>query len=481
MQLRLVVVTLGALAAILGLFMMSAVAWAWYYGDGTAELLSAVALGFLVGGSLIFSLLRIPHASYNVKDGFAVVTFGWILAGVIGALPFFLTGGIPSFVDALFESVSGFTTTGATVISDIERVPRGVLFWRSLTHWLGGMGIVVLSVAILPLLGVGGMAMFKAEVPSPVMDKLKPRVAETAKTLWLVYIGMSALEVLLLCIGGMGLFDALCHTFGTVATGGFSTKNASLAHYNSVYLELVVTAFMFLAGVNFTLHYRALCGAPGAYWNSLEFRTYVVVFLICSLFIALRLLDGSGVGFGQALRQATFQVTSIMTTTGFVTADWEKWPWDCQWVLLSLMFMGGCGGSTGGGMKCMRLIVTAKHVFREFRLLVHPRAIIPLKLDGVAIASPVVNSIVAFIALFVGVWACSTLLLIMLGLDVITAIGATTATLSNVGPGLNAVGAFDNYSELPELAKLLLTFNMLVGRLELYTVFLLLTPEFWRR
>ena len=294
-------------------------------------------------------------------------------------MPYWVTGVLPSFVDALFESVSGFTTTGATVIADVEKLPGSILFWRSLSHWLGGMGIIVLSVAILPLLGVGGMAMFKAEVPSPVMDKLKPTVAETAKTLWKVYLLLTVAETALLYIAGMDLFDSLCHTFGTLATGGFSTKNLSIGHYQSVFIDVIIIFFMLVAGINFTLHFQALQGKPRTYLHSFEFRLYMIVFGASVIFITFMVYGNNYSGIGESLLKSAFQVSAIMTTTGYGNADWEQWPWACQWLLLTLMFMGGCAGSTAGGMKCMRLIIVAKHVFRELNLLIHPRAVIALK------------------------------------------------------------------------------------------------------
>jgi trk system potassium uptake protein TrkH len=278
----------------------------------------------------------------------------------------------------------------------------------------------------------------------------------------------------------MELFDSICHSFGTVATGGFSTKNTSIEDYKSVYIQWTITLFMFAAGLNFTLHFHALSGRLTSYFSSLEFRVYAIIMLVVTTFIAIRIYGTNFQNMSEALSHAAFQTSSIMTTTGFVSTDWEKWPWDCQWILLCLMFMGGCAGSTGGGMKCLRLIVATKHILRELTLLIHPRAVIPLKVDQRVIPSATVNSIIAFVSLFIGVWAFSTLLLVILQVDLVTAIGATTATLSNVGPGLLHVGAMDNYSWFSTPSKLLLTANMIVGRLELYTLFILLIPDTWR-
>lgn len=481
MNLRLIISTLGALGALVGLWMITAVPWAFYYGEDTwKELLIVTGLVVGIGAGIFFSF-RDQQATYGSREGFAIVGFGWVLATLIGALPYIATGVLPSLPDALFESASGFTTTGASVIPEPASIPKSILFWRSMTHWLGGMGIVVLSVAVLPFLGVGGMGMMKAEVPSPVVDKLSPRVTETARSLWRVYIVLTVSEVILLCIFGMELFDSLCHSFGTVATGGFSTRNASIEEYSSLYIHWTITIFMFAAGLNFTLHFHALSGRLAAYFGSFEFRVYLSIFIVATSFIAFRIYGPHFENMGQALSQAAFQTSSIMTTTGFVSADWEKWPWDCQWILLCLMFMGGCAGSTGGGMKCLRLIVASKHIFRELTLLIHPRAVIPLKIDQRVVSNSIVNSIIAFLSLFLAIWAFSTLLLVILQVDLVTAMGATTATLSNVGPGLLHVGPTDNYSWFSIPCKLLLTLNMIVGRLELYTLFILLMPDIWRR
>ncbi len=480
MNVRLVAAALGALVAVLGLCMATAVPWSMYFRDGALVAILAVVTLCVVGGGLVFVLCREEDGEYGLRDGFAIVTLGWILCGIAGALPYWISGELPHFVDALFESFSGFTTTGATVITDIEHLPPSLLFWRSLTHWLGGMGIIVLSVAILPLLGVGGMAMFKAEVPSPVVDKLKPTVTATAKTLWKVYLLLSVAETGLLLLAGMSFFDSLCHTFGTLATGGFSTKNLSIGYYDSVAINIIITVFMMIAAINFTLHYQAMQGNIRSYAYSSEFRLYICVFVIAVLFIGWNVYGTVYDSLGEAAVQSAFQTAAIMSTTGYGTADWEQWPWACQWLLFTLMFMGGCAGSTGGGIKCMRLMVVAKHVLRELKLLIHPRAVMPLKIDKRAVQPHVINSIMAFIGLFTGVWAASTLLLVILQVDPITAIGATTATLCNIGPGLGGVGAVDHYAWLPQPAKWLLIFDMLAGRLELYTVFVLMVPDFWR-
>lgn len=480
MNARLIISTLAAISSLVSLCILTTLPWAFYYGEDTWEALALASLIPSAAAAAVYVAFREPGAAYGAKEALIIVAGGWLLASFIGAVPYMTTRVLPNFVDALFESVSGFTTTGASVIPDPEILPKSVLFWRSTTHWLGGMGIVVLSVAVMPFLGVGGMGMMKAEVPSPVVDKLRPRVTSTARTLWKVYIILTAAEIVLLTLGGMNLFDSICHTFGTVATGGFSTKANSIAHYDSGYIHVVITVFMLAAGLNFTLHFEALNGNIKAYLQSTECRSYLILFGGATLFIAFQLWGKNYDKFQDAILQSGFQVASIVTTTGYVTTDWERWPYSTQWLLLCLMFVGGCAGSTGGGMKCLRIIVVAKHVFRELFLLIHPRAVMPIKVDRRVIAGPVINSIMAFISLFVGVWAVSTFMLIILEADIVTAVGAVTATLANVGPGLEQVGALDNYAWFSSSSKLLLIFDMLVGRLELFTVIVLLTPTFWR-
>lgn len=481
MRFRRIGAALSGLIVVTALSMATAIPVSLIYNDGVITQILIIVGTLLVISVPAFLLLRDKKAEYSLKDGFVIVALSWIIVSAIGALPYWITGAFPTFIDSMFESMSGFTTTGASVCEDVEKLPHSILFWRSLTHWLGGMGIIVLSVAILPLLGVGGMAMFKAEVPSPVMDKLKPTVTETAKTLWKVYILLTVAEIILLYIAGMNVFDSVCHTFGTLATGGFSTKNLSVAYFDNNAIFIIITVFMLLAGLNFTLHYHALCLKPSAYTKSLEFFVYMGIFFLATAFIAYNVYGSHHNSVSESLVQSAFQTASIMTTTGFCSTDWEKWPWACQWLLFTLMFMGGCAGSTGGGIKCMRLILAAKHVLRELRLLIHPRAVIAIKMDGKVVGSPIINSIMAFIALFVGVWAFTTTLLVIMEVDIITAIGASAATLSNIGPGLHLVGPMDNFGWMSDNCKALLIFNMLVGRLELYTVFVLFVGDFWRR
>ena len=472
---------IGVLMLCTGCTMLLPLGFAFYYQDGSqSALLLSLAIVVLVGGLLALSK---PARTEIIghREGMAIVTLGWVGVGLLGALPFYFGGSFASFGDCVFESVSGFTTTGASVLTDIESVPRGLLMWRSLTHWLGGMGIIVLSLAILPFLGVGGMQLYKAEVPSPMPDKLKPRIRDTAMILWKVYVMFSGIETVLLLFGGMDLFDALCHTFGTMATGGFSTKNLSVAYYQSAYIDVVITVFMLIAGVNFTLHYLALTGRPSALWRDPEWRFFAGLVVIFTLLCSVSVYGERYPSFLQALRFSAFQVASIITTTGFATADYELWAPLPQAILLFCMFIGASAGSTGGGMKCLRIMLLLKHSHQELYRLIHPHAVTRVRFGVNLVSNEVMSGVWGFFVLYLGLFTISSLLLAAVGVDVVTAFSAVAAAIGNIGPGLGAVGPTDNYAHLPMVAKAILTFCMLLGRLEIYTVIVLLVPEYWRR
>ena len=397
-----------------------------------------------------------------------------------GALPFSFSGTFPSFTDSYFESLSGFTTTGASVLTEIEGVDKAVLLWRSTTQWLGGMGIIVLSIAILPFLGVGGMQLYKAEVPSPVVDKLKPRIAETASLLWKLYVAITAFQVCLLLLGGMTLFDAVNHAFCTLPTGGFSTKNTSVAYYNSTYIDMVIVFCMLLAGINFSLHYRLINNRKNTYWGDTECRFFLITTAVCVLFVTLDIYGSVYSDIGSALRFASFQVSSIITTTGFATADYEQWPALSQIILFVCMFIGASAGSTGGGIKCMRLWLLLKHAYIELIRIIHPHAVIQMKLGGKPVSQEVMKSIWGFFVLYIGLFVLASLIMASLGLDLVTAFSSTAATIGNIGPGLGMVGPADNYAFINPVGKWVLCMCMLLGRLEVYTVMVMLLPEFWR-
>jgi trk system potassium uptake protein TrkH len=470
----------GVLLVSIGLSMLLALAFSTPARD-TLPLLASAAASLAAGFGLALGFRRKTPRPMTHREGMAIVALGWVAAGIFGALPFWLGGVFPGFIDCLFESFSGFTTTGASVLTDIESVPRGILFWRSLTHWLGGMGIIVLSLAILPYLGVGGMQLYKAEVPGPVPDKLKPRIKDTALILWKVYLLFTAAQTALLLLGGMSFFDALCHTFGTVATGGFSTRNASIAAYGSLYIEIVVILFMLLAGINFSLHYLLLTGRPLAMWRDPECRFFVSVFLAFTALSTASIWVGGGGTIGSSLRTASFHVASILTTTGYASGNYELWPALPQGLLLLSMFLGGCAGSTGGGMKCMRILLLFKHAYREIHRLIHPHAVTLVKLGGKPVPPDVIGSISSFFFLFLGIFILSALLLATMGVDLTTSFSAVIACMGNIGPGIGSVGPTENYAHIPEAGKVLLVLCMLLGRLEIYTILVLLVPEFWRK
>ncbi|MBM3293928.1 MAG: TrkH family potassium uptake protein [Candidatus Aminicenantes bacterium] len=453
--------------------------FAWHYGgDDLAAILISSALTAAAGGLLI--LVFRPKGELLVKDSFAVVAFGWLLASTFGALPFLLSGHIPSFGDAFFESMSGFTTTGASILQRVEDLPHGLLFWRSLTHWLGGMGIIVLSLAILPMIGAGGTQLYKVEIPGPAPDKITPRVRQTATALWGVYLVLTGLETLLLLVGGMNLHEALCQTFGTVATGGFSTRTASIGGFHSLFVEAVVIVFMLLAGTNFTLHFHSLRGRPSAYWKSEEFRFYLGVVGVFAVLLTIDNVLAGAQRAGEAVRHSVFQTVSITTTTGFSTADFGQWSPSAQFILLFLMFIGGCAGSTGGSIKILRVMILIKQGLAELKKLLHPRAVIPVRIDGRSVPPGVVVNILGFMFLYLGLLIVSTLAMSLMGLDLVSAFSSVTASLGNIGPGLGLVGPAANYQAVPPAGKWLLSFCMLAGRLEIYTVLVLFTRDFWK-
>ncbi len=472
----------GLLSMGLGALMLAPMGVCLLYGDPAWHAFLGGSLVSALLGAILFWLFRAPgQHELTHREGMAIVGISWAVAGLLGGVPLYFSGDFLTYTDGVFEAVSGFTTTGASVLTEVERAGKGVLFWRALTHWLGGMGFVVLSLAILPLAGVGGMQLFKAEVPSPTPDRLAPRIADTAGLLWKVYAVITAAEVLLLMAGGLDWFEAVCQAFATMATGGFSTRNASIAGFNSAYVEWVVTVFMVLAGMNFTLHFWVLRGRWNVFWRDEEWRLYMLLWVGLSLAIALGLWFLADAGTLDSLRLAAFQVATILTTTGFATTDYSLWPALCLGLLIPLMFVGGSAGSTGGGPKVMRVLVVLKQSLSEFRRLVHPRLVAPVRLNRHTVDRQVVSSVYSFMGLYLGVFVVTGLLLTVMGLDLVDAFSASIACLGNIGPGLGSVGPAGNYAHLPVAAKWLLSAVMIVGRLEVYTVLVLLVPEFWRR
>jgi trk system potassium uptake protein TrkH len=464
----------------LAVAMLLPIPFSLYYGETDYQALIISAVVTFICGLLTYRLTYF-WGDLRAKEGFTAVTLGWIVFSVFGSLPFMISGSIPSFTDAFFETMSGFTTTGGTILTDVEALPHGILLWRSLTHWIGGMGIIVLSLAILPFLGVGGMQLFKAEVPGPVADKLTPRVTETAKILWGVYVLITMAETMLLMFGGMSLFEALCHAFGTMATGGYSTRNASIGAYQSVYIDYVITFFMFVAGVNFSLHYRFLSGDFGAYWRNKEFRYFSAITFGAMVIIGIDIYINQYGNLADTVRYSSFQVLSIATTTGYGTADYEKWSFSSQFVLFVLMFIGGCAGSTSGGIKIMRIYLLFKFVLSEITRLIHPHAVVPVRLNNTVVPRDVVMNVLGFFVLFISIYVVSVFIMAVIGLDMATSFGAVAACLGNIGPGLGDVGPTDNYAFVPPIGKWVLSMLMLMGRLEVFTVVVLFSPTYWRK
>jgi trk system potassium uptake protein len=487
---------LGALIFFLGIALLLPAGVAWLYGEPGMISFGISALLGIGGGGALWFFLR-PREDIKAREGFAIVALTWLVLSLLGALPFVLSGVLPSFTDAFFETMSGLTTTGATVLGGastphIEDLPHAFLFWRSFSQWLGGMGIIVLTLAVLPLLGVGGMQLFRAEVSGVTVDKLTPRVAETAKRLWIIYIGFTAAQILLL-LPAMSPFEAVNHAFTTMATGGYSTRNGSIADFESAYVEWVIVLFMFLAGVSFVLHFRLFRGDALPVLRSSELRLYTGIALVGILLVFLNLFSTDALAgvqgdqqlridsAGEAFRTAAFQVVSIMTTTGFGTSNYSIWPPLAMGVIFTLFFVGGMAGSTGGGIKIIRLLLLFKNVSRNFRQLIHPRAVLPLRFDGKAVSPEIWSTVTAFFSLYLGMILVGTLLLTALGLDLVSAFSAAFSSAGNVGPAFGTVGPIDNYAHVPSAGKWILSFMMMAGRLEVFTVVILFVPAFWRK
>ncbi|MEJ6793168.1 MAG: potassium transporter TrkG [Lacinutrix sp.] len=483
----------GLLFLFNGGFMLLSALVSLIYKDGVTLKLFLSGLLTLVIGVSAMVFTRNHKKEMNKREGYIVVAFGWIVMALSGSIPYVFTDAIPGFTDAFFETMSGFSTTGASILNDIEAVPEGVLFWRSLTHWIGGMGIIVLAVAILPLLGIGGMQLFAAEAPGPSADKLHPRITDTAKRLWLIYFGYTAAETILLQAAGMTFFDAINHSMSTLSTGGFSTKNASVAYWNNMpMVQYIIIFFMFLAGTNFVLSYFAFKGKISKVYKDEEFKLYfkfIAIFTIIAAVIiyfnadiSISSIDHPQVlGSGEsAFRHSLFQVLAIITTTGFVTADYTLWTPFLTVFFFGLMFLGGSAGSTSGGIKVVRHLITIKNGFLEFKRALHPNAILPVRYNKRSVTGDIVFNILGFFILYLLSFIVGSLGFSMMEIDFESAIGLAASSLGNVGPALGAFGPVNNYAALPPIGKWWASFLMLIGRLELFTVLILLTPFFWR-
>jgi trk system potassium uptake protein len=452
-----------------------------YNDEGWRSLMISGTISLMLGSiSLIFTKDALKEI--GKREGYLIVTLGWIVLSFSGCLPYILSGTIQSFAGAMFETISGYTTTGATVLEDIEIVPHGILMWRSMTHWVGGMGIIVLTVAILPILGIGGMQLFSAEASGVGTDKLHPRITSTAKRLWLIYFGLTFLQTALLKLAGMDWFDAINHSMATVSTGGFSTKNASIGAYESPWIHYIVIVFMFVSAVNFTLIYWGLKGRLDKIWKNDEFKFYLFlvigVTLLATVFVQVATWDGN---FEKSFRDSLFQVVAVITTTGFATADFTAWSPILTVMFFFLFFTGACAGSTSGGVKLIRHLIIIKNSLMEFKRLLHPAAVIPVRINGHAVKGRVTFNVMAFILIYFGVFVIGTIVMSLLGEDFITSMGASASCLGSVGPGLGDVGPVENYNSISGVGKIFLSFLMLVGRLEIFTVLILFTPYFWSR
>jgi trk system potassium uptake protein TrkH len=472
---------IGFFLMVEGVFMLFGLPFAVYYRDPKPlSLFYSFLITSGIGGSLWVLTRKIKNNHINKREGFVVVSLTWVAISLFGTLPFMISGSIPSFTDAFFETMSGFTTTGASILSDVEVLPKGILFWRSFTHWIGGMGIIVLSIVVLPFLGIGGMQLYAAEMPGVTKDKLHPRISETAKRLWGIYIILTLLQIGLLLLGNMNLLESMCHAFGSMGTGGFSTRNASIGAY-SPYIQYVVIVFMMLAGMNFTLHFLAVTGKFRLVWRDDELRYYLYLIAGFTLLVGFLLFIRMGTGPEKAFRDALFQVVSIITTTGYMTSDYLVWPGATWFLILLLMFVGGMAGSTGGGVKVIRQLLLFRNAGKELKRAIHPQGIIPVRLNGQAVSQDVIYKVMAFFQLYILIFVFGAIGLSFLGVDFETAVGASISALGNIGPGLGKVGPVGNYGFIHDAGKWLLALLMLLGRLELFTVLLLITPSFWKR
>lgn len=481
MNIKIIIRVLGFLIFVEGVAMLLALAVSFIYGepDSTAFMLSS-GICLSIGGVIAW-LTNGVSKDIGKREGFIIVSLVWIVFSFFGSLPYIFSHSIPNFTNAFFETMSGFTTTGSSILDDIEALPHGILFWRSISQWLGGMGIIVLSLAILPVFGIGGMQLFVAEVPGPAPDKISPRIRQTAKTLWIIYLGFTVTETILLRIGGMTFFDAVCHSFTTMATGGFSTKQASIAYWSSPFIQYVIILFMFFAGTNFTLSYLALKGKFSSVFRDEEFRYYGYFTLGFTLLIFIGLLLSSQIGIEPSFRDALFQVVSIITTTGFATADYLLWPPILTILIFTLFFFGGSAGSTGGGIKIMRIVLLLKNSYYELRRLVHPNAVIPVKFNKRSVDSKIITNVLAFFMFYFIIFALSTILFTLIEPDMESSMGAVATCLGNIGPGLGNVGPAENFLHVSPIGKWFLSFLMLLGRLELFTVLVLFSPSFWKK
>ncbi len=494
MNILVVLYTVGNIVLMLAGILFVPLGVSFYYKDDAATwafIYTIIITGILGGLSKAFP--RKKEENIGIRESIAIVTFSWIVCAFLGALPFWYSGVCPTYCDAVFETTSGFTTTGSSIFKDVEILPHSILFWRAFTNWLGGMGIIVIFVALLPAIGVSGYQLFSAEVSGPTADRLRPRIGETAKLLWIIYLIFTIFMVLLLFCGGMPIFDAICQTFTTVSTGGFSIKNTSTAYYNSLYLEIVTAVFMFICGCNFSLYYKCFQKEFKKVAKNSELRFFAGLILVAIVFIALLLYFSEPEGLntttkdsyyhnlGNAFRYAFFQVITVCTGTGHVSADYDLWPTACRFLLILLMFIGACAGSTGGGIKCVRILLLLKSSMRELGRILRPRMVKHVKLNGESVSEEIITESSVFFVVYLGFFGICSLALMALNTDMVTAFSAVATCMANCGPGLAKVGPMVNFSDISYAGKWILSFCMLLGRLEIYSLILLFLPITWKR
>ena len=473
---------IGGLLFIMGILMLTSIGFSFYYNEDIYPILFSSLITLAIGGSLKYFTKSSKDAEIKKRDGYLIVTFSWISMALFATLPYLISGAIPNISNAFFESMSGLSTTGASILDNIEELPHGILFWRSMTQWLGGMGIIVLTIAILPMLGIGGMELFVAEAPGPTKDKIHPRIKETAKRLWIIYLALTVVETILLMFAGMDFFNAINHALTTNSTGGFSTKQDSVAYFHSPAIEYIMVIFMFLAGTNFTLLYFGIKGKFKNILKNDEFKWYL--FAVIGLVLILTPIvyyHTNSDSLNDSFRAVLFQTVSIITTTGYASADFTTWGSLATFVFFLLLFSGASAGSTSGGIKIVRIVLLMKNGFLEFKRRLHPNAVIPVHLNKEPVSNTIIYNLLAFIFLYLFIFTIGSLVMTALGLDLLEALSSVATSLGNVGPGIETLGPSHSFSAVPDAGKWVLSFLMLFGRLELFTVALILTPYYWKR